>query len=1260
MPPSTEVPDTNIDFPAAEEEVLKLWQQLDAFQTSLKQSKGKPKYSFYDGPPFATGLPHYGHILAGTIKDIVTRFAHGRGFYVERRFGWDTHGLPVEFEIDKKLGIKGPDDVAKMGIKAYNAECRSIVSTYSDEWEQIIGRLGRWIDFKKDYKTLYPWFMESIWWVFQQLYRKGLIYKGFRVMPYSTGCSTPLANFEVGQNYMDVVDPAVVVSFPLDSMPGVSMVAWTTTPWTLPSNLALCVHPELDYVKVKDNKTESTYIMMEARLKELFKKEEDYTIVSKMKGIDLKGLTYEPLFPYFKHMKETGAFRVLVDKYVTQDAGTGVVHQAAYFGEDDNRVCLAHGVIKPDGPVVCPLDEVGRFTEEVTDFAGQYVKDADKNIIKHLKAAGRMVSSGTIKHAYPHCWRSDTPLLYRAVPSWFMRVQHMQDKLLDNNSDTYWVPESIKEGRFANWLRDARDWNISRSRYWGTPIPVWMSEDGEEMVCVGSIEELHKLSGVLLTDLHRENVDQVTIPSSRPGMPPLKRISDVFDCWFESGSMPYAQVHYPFENKKEFEDSFPADFIAEGADQTRGWFYSLLVLSTALFDKPPFKNLIVNGLVLASDGEKMSKRKKNYPDPMLVVNKYGADALRLYLINSPVVKAENLRFKEEGVKGILKDVFLPWYNAYRFLFQNIEQFEREQGVEFSWNEDTCGKSTNIMDRWILSFTQSLLIFVGQEMAAYRLYTVIPRLMKFIDNLTNWYVRMNRRRLKGEGGSADCLAALDTLFTVVITMVRVMASFTPFLTETMYQQLRKKVSKLQGADSASVHFLMIPTAKQELIDEGIERAVARMQAVVDLGRVLRDRKTMPIKYPLPEVVIIHKDQQCLDDLKSLERFILEELNVRIVTLSSDKASYGVTLRAEPDHKTLGFRLKGAFKSVMAEIKTLSDSVLTNFVEGEPLTIQGNVINKDDIRIMYSFTGEKSAELSEKYEADSSGDILVMLDTTPDQTMVEEGVAREVVNRVQKLRKSAGLKVSDKVTMFYTVEPANHSLAGVITKHCDYIQTSSRTPIRPMGTNPLKPMKTEKYDLTGAKLQLVVTPGFPLDYAAGSPGLASGQAPSCPWVNLSLVNCPPARYAKSNKAGLLLPNNLGPMTMDTLVNKVRDVFGLYTANLELFLSPDRSQKLESTDNLDGKTVFVFSRGDECNAAVATEDGFYCKFINLSSLQSGETTSVLLENPVGVRLDNIKEAVASLNKGKACALYEDKTKKSSVKFNSLSDYVYKTLYM
>jgi isoleucyl-tRNA synthetase len=470
------------NFPTEEEKILQFWKEIDAFKTSLEQSKDKPRYSFYDGPPFATGLPHYGHILAGSQTHIVTRYAHQSGYHVERRFGWDTHGLPVEYEIDQKLGIKGPEDVAKMGIEKYNAECRSIVTRYSKEWEFIVGRLGRWIDFKNDYKTLYPWFMESVWWVFKQLHEKDMVYRGFRVMPYSTKCNTPLSNFESNQNYKDVSDPAVIVNFPLDEDPSISFIAWTTTPWTLPSNLALVVNPEHMYVKVKDLATESMYIMHEKRLMALFKKEDDYKILERFLGKTLVGKTYKPIFSYFENMKSSNsAFRVLGDSYVTDDSGTGIVHAAPAFGEDDYRVCLESGILVRGGSLPCPVNASGLFTEEVADFCGVYVKDADKQIIKKMKEMGRLVHQGQMKHSYPFCWRSNTPLIYKAVPSWFVKVEPMVDRLLKNNQDCYWVPEFVKEKRFHNWLMNARDWNISRNRYWGTPIPLWASDDLQEV-----------------------------------------------------------------------------------------------------------------------------------------------------------------------------------------------------------------------------------------------------------------------------------------------------------------------------------------------------------------------------------------------------------------------------------------------------------------------------------------------------------------------------------------------------------------------------------------------------------------------------------------------------------------------------------------------------------------------------------------------------------------------------------------------------------
>uniref|UniRef100_A0A8C3E3Q3 Isoleucine--tRNA ligase, cytoplasmic n=1 Tax=Corvus moneduloides TaxID=1196302 RepID=A0A8C3E3Q3_CORMO len=1133
----------NINFPNEEEKILTLWKNLNCFKECLKQSKNRPRFNFYDGPPFATGLPHYGHILAGTIKDIVTRFAHQSGFHVDRRFGWDCHGLPVEYEIDKTLGIKGPEDVAKMGIEAYNKECRGIVMRYAKEWEFSVTRLGRWIDFENDYKTLYPEFMESVWWVFKQLYDKGLVYRGVKVMPFSTACNTPLSNFESHQNYKDVQDPSVTVSFPLEEDPSVSLVAWTTTPWTLPSNLALCVNPELQYVKLRDKATGKIYILMESRLVALYKSDSEYEILDRFPGIALKGKKYKPLFEYFIQCKEKGAFTVVVDGYVKEEEGTGVVHQAPYFGADDYRVCMDFNIIQKDSVPVCPVDASGCFTAEVADFAGQYVKDADKHIIRWLKEKGRLIHSATFQHSYPFCWRSDTPLIYKAVPSWFVRVEHMVEKLLENNAQCYWVPDFVREKRFGNWLKDARDWAISRNRYWGTPIPLWVSEDLEEVVCVGSVAELEELCGVKVTDLHRESVDQLSIPS-RCGKGSLRRVPEVFDCWFESGSMPYAQVHYPFESKRELEDAFPADFIAEGIDQTRGWFYTLLVLSTALFGRPAFKNVIVNGLVLASDGQKMSKRKKNYPDPMHIINSYGADALRLYLINSPVVRAENLRFKEEGVRDILKDVFLPWYNAYRFLVQNVQILQhKDEGREFLYNENTVKESNNIMDKWILSFTQSLIQFFKAEMAAYRLYMVVPRLVKFVDVLTNWYVRMNRRRLKGENGTEDCIMALETLFSVLFSMCRLMAPYTPFITELMYQNLKTLIdpASVQEKSTESIHYLMLPQVREDLIDKKIESAVSCLQSVIELGRVIRDRKTIPVKYPLKEVVIIHQDPEALESIRSLEKYVLEELNVRAVTLSADKGKYGVRLRAEPEHTVLGRRLKGAFKPVMAAIKELSSEQLERFQETGTIVVEGHELHGEDLRLMYQMT-----EGSAQFEAHSDAQVLVLLDVTPDQSMVDEGVAREVINRIQKLRKKRNLVPTDEITVYYRALPQGEYLDTIIQEHAEFIFATIKADLKPYPVPTSKEILIqETTQLKGSELEITLVRG----------GVCQSVGPACAYVNLKVcVN------GTEQDGVLLLENPKGDNTLNFtgLVDAVSCIFGLKNSKLTVFNGNTECQK------------------------------------------------------------------------------------------------------
>ncbi|KAK7253094.1 hypothetical protein RIF29_37526 [Crotalaria pallida] len=1067
----------DFSFPKQEESILHFWSQVKAFETQLSLTKDKPHYIFYDGPPFATGLPHYGHILAGTIKDIVTRYQSMRGHHVTRRFGWDCHGLPVEQLIDDKLGIKKREDVLKLGIAAYNEECRSIVTRYVQEWEKVITRAGRWIDFKNDYKTMDINFMESVWWVFSQLYEKGLVYKGFKVMPYSTGCKTSLSNFEAGQNYKDVSDPEVMVSFPVIGDPhNASFVAWTTTPWTLPSNLSLCVNASFTYVKVRNKYSGKVYIIAESLLSSLPKEKpkeavsngsndvpkkanaktkdsssgkkenilDSFEVLEKVVGSSLVGKKYEPLFGYFAELSDS-AFRVVADNYVTADSGTGIVHQAPAFGEDDFRVCIANQIISKDNITVA-VDEDGCFTEKITDFSGCYIKDADKDIIGAIKAKGRLVKLGTFTHSYPFCERSGTPLIYRALPSWFVNVEVLKDKLLENNKQTYWVPDFVKDKRFHNWLENARDWSISRSRFWGNPLPIWISEDETEVVVMDSVAKLEKLSGVKVSDLHRHNIDHITIKSDSGRV--LRRVDDVFDCWFESGSMPYAYIHYPFENVELFENNFPGHFVAEGIDQTRGWFYTLMVLSTALFDKPAFRNLICNGLVLADDGKKMSKRLKNYPSPVEVIDDYGADALRLYLINSPVVRGETLRFKKEGVYSVVRDVFLPWYNAYRFLVQNAKRLEVEGLAPFiPIDHATLQNSSNVLDQWINSATQSLVHFVRQEMDAYRLYTVVPYLLKFLDNLTNIYVRFNRKRLKGRTGEEDCRTALSTLYNVLLLSCKVMAPFTPFFTEVLYQNMRKA----RNESEESIHYCSFPEEEGKR-GERIELSVSRMTTIIDLARNIRERHNKPLKTPLREMVIVHPDVDFLDDINGkLREYVLEELNIRSLVTCSDTLKYA-SLRAEPDFSVLGKRLGKSMGIVSKEIKAMSQESILAFESAGEVVIASHCLKLTDIKVLRDF--KRPDGMTEKeIDAAGDGDVLVILDLRPDESLFEAGAAREIVNRIQKLRKKIGLEPTDMVEVYFESLDEDKSVSQrVLHSQESYIRDAIGSHLLPYSLKP----------------------------------------------------------------------------------------------------------------------------------------------------------------------------------------------------------------
>lgn len=1048
-----EAPGTQFfNFPKEEEKIIGQWKDLDAFQRLLQLTEGLPPFSFYDGPPFATGTPHYGHILASTVKDIIPRYATMNGHHVERRFGWDTHGLPIEYEIDKKLGITGKEDVMKMGIDKYNAECRSIVMRYADEWRKTITRVGRWIDMDNDYKTLYPEFMESVWWVFKELFKKDQVYKGLRVMPYSTGLTTPLSNFEAQQNYKDVNDPAVTIGFPLVDDENTWLVAWTTTPWTLPSNIGLAVHPELEYVKIYDEDKKRHYILLEPLLKTLYKKPAaaKYKVVERFAGKTLEGKKYVPLFPYFKSKFEEHGFRVIVADYVTADSGTGIVHQAPAFGEEDFVAATKAGIISEKRTPPNPVDDNGKFSDEVPEFKGVYVKDADKLIIKALTENGRLLQATQIKHSYPFCWRSDTPLLYRTVPAWFVRITEAVPDMLNNVERTNWVPSNIKDKRFSNWIANARDWNISRNRYWGTPIPLWVSDDFEEIVCVGSIEELRELSGVEVTDLHRDKIDHITIPSKQ-GKGQLKRIEEVFDCWFESGSMPYASKHYPFEKKETFHDSFPANFISEGLDQTRGWFYTLTVLGTHLFNTAPYKNVIVSGIVLAADGKKMSKRLKNYPDPGIVLDKYGADALRLYLINSPVLRAETLKFKEEGVREVVSSVLLPWYNSYKFFKDAADLFKKENGTSFVYNPKLI--STNVFDKWLLASIQSLIKFIHSEMSLYRLYTVVPKLLAFIDDLTNWYIRFNRRRIKGytDDGVEDTKMGLNTLSEALLTLSRAMAPFTPYLADGIYLRIKEYFTQEQLElfsvnpkikDIRSVHFLSYPSVREELFDSKIELAVSRMQKVIDLGRNIREKKTISLKTPLKELVILHSDPDYLKDVDSLKGYIIDELNVRNLVITSDEKKYGVQYTVVADWPVLGKKLKKDAKRVKEALPSVTSEEVQEFAKSGKITVDGIELVTEDLQVQRGLPADKAAH---GHESRAQQDVLIILDVNLYPELQNEGLARELINRIQRLRKKAGLNTTDEVKVEYEVVKDTINFESVVKDNEELLVKSTKRPL-----------------------------------------------------------------------------------------------------------------------------------------------------------------------------------------------------------------------
>lgn len=1008
QPPSA---DQGFSLVAAELEIAQFWRQEQVFQQSLQQTAKLPPYIFYDGPPFATGLPHHGHFVASTIKDVVPRYWTMQGYHVMRRFGWDCHGLPIEYEIDKKLGMSTQEAIAKLGIAGYNQECRSIVQRYVSEWQVSIERLGRWVDFDNDYKTMDIWFMESVWWVFQQLWQKGLIYKGFKVMPVSTALSTVLSNFEANANYQQVQDPAITIRFKLCDEDA-SLLAWTTTPWTLPSNLAIAVGADIDYVKVYDTEEHLTLYLAKARLPE-YAKSHSLEVLAELPGNALVGHRYEPLFPYFQDKAEAGAFVVFGSDYVTADNGTGLVHMAPAFGDEDYQAMTAAGL----DVLVCPVDMAGIFSDEVTDFAGQGVKQADADIIRYLKRSKALYQQDVIEHSYPFCYRSDTPLIYRAIESWYVAVTKIKDQLIAANEKVHWVPEHIKHGRFGNWLKDAKDWAISRNRIWGTPLPVWVNNVTGQTKCFGSIAELAEASGQSIEDLHRESVDPIEF--SQPGEQGIyQRIPEVLDCWFESGAMPYAQLHYPFANQDKFEQGFPAAFVSEGLDQTRGWFYTLMVLATALYDKPAFKNVIVSGMVMAEDGKKMSKRLRNYTPPDEIMETYGADPLRLYLISGNLLKGEEQRFSHTGVREMGRRVLLPWYNAFKFLntYARLDQWSPTQHA--------CDKY-QLLDKWLLSRLQTLKVRITKEMSAYRLYNVMPALFDFIEELTNWYIRLNRSRFWSEGLTANKLSAYTALHQTIYELCLIMAPFTPFLAETIYRKLLQLDQQAAKDKPISVHLCRFPKVATDKVDERLESVVRLMQEVILLGRQERERQSVHLRTPVRTLTIIHKDQALLDDVIQLEDILRHELNVKAIHYSTAEDKF-VTLYAKPNFPVLGKRLGKRMRSFQQAIEQLSHAQIEQLHLQGHINLAGENFTSTEIQI---FREPKAG-----IDCVTNKVISIVLDCQLDDDLIAEGRARELIRLIQKTRQASGCQVTDRIQLSYS---GDQYLLQIMHKHSDYI-------------------------------------------------------------------------------------------------------------------------------------------------------------------------------------------------------------------------------
>jgi isoleucyl-tRNA synthetase len=1002
----------NPNFSDIEKEVLEYWKKQDSFQQSIENRNDAEDFVFYDGPPFANGLPHYGHLLTGFIKDTYARYQTIRGKKVERRFGWDCHGLPAEMGAEKELGFSGRIAIMEYGIDKFNAHCKTSVMKYTDQWEEYVNRQARWVDFKNSYKTMDKNFMESTLWAFKELYKKGLIYESMRVMPYSWACETPISNFEtrLDNAYRERADKAVTVGFKLKTTPNGApkaqeyrILAWTTTPWTLPSNLALAVGPELEYEYVM--KGDICYIIGRFALSH-YAKELGEELRGTVKGSELKGLTYEPLFDYFTGHKNS--FRILTGDFVVEGDGTGVVHMAPGFGEDDQILCQAENI-----ELVCPVDNAGKFLDPVRDFVGMQVFDANDPIIIKLKEKGLWLKTEQYLHNYPHCWRTDTPLIYKAVPSWYVKVTAFKDRMVELNQQINWIPGHVKDGLFGKWLENARDWSISRNRFWGTPIPVWKSDNPAypRMDVYGSIEELEKDFGIKIDDLHRPFIDNLTRPNpdDPTGKSTMRRAEEVFDCWFESGSMPYGQVHYPFENKDWFESHFPADFIVEYSAQTRAWFYTLMVLSTALFDRPPFLNCICHGVILDVTGQKLSKRLNNYADPMELFEKYGSDALRYTMLSSSVVKGHELLIDKDGklVYDALRLYIKPIWSAYHFytLYANADNIQ----AKISYTSD------NLLDSYILSKLKIAVDGIKKSLDEFDSQAAYGYINAFFEVLNNWYIRRSRHRFWSSEKTADKNHAYNILFTCLHHICISTSALLPLISEAIYQGLKGDAF----TDGNSVHLQDYPVVDVKL-DELLVRDMDKILEICQAGLFMRSTENIRVRQPLSSITIIMSDTS---GVERFEELIKDELNVKTVIYSNDLVNYA-ELKLSVNFPVLGKRLPHKMKDIITSSKSGNWKK-----EGNNLIISGETLDNSEYDIILEPHSKEGAK------ALPSNDGLVILDLNISRDLHLEGLARDVIRMVQQSRKDSGFNVSDYVVLEYNT---SGDLDEAITQHAAMIQ------------------------------------------------------------------------------------------------------------------------------------------------------------------------------------------------------------------------------